>query len=183
MYKVRKWVTNHNHELRIPFKLHMLKSYKKFGDMQAAVVNIGENSGIRHRQLFPLISNQVGGRNKHGFINNDMRNYLRIKRQQQMLEFDIEGLLEHFHHKQTEDPSFTYSLQVDENNLITNVFWINYRTRLNYQRFSDVLCFDTIYQTNRYERPFAHFVGVNYHKQTVIFSPALLCDEKIGIIK
>ncbi|CAH8262131.1 unnamed protein product [Arabidopsis lyrata] len=73
--------------------------------------------------------------------------------------------------------SFFYSMQLDEDDMITNIFWADDRSISDYNLFGDVVCFDTTYKTNDYERPFAPFVGVNHHKQTVVFGAALLYDE------
>ncbi|KAH6762302.1 hypothetical protein C2S52_019735 [Perilla frutescens var. hirtella] len=49
--------------------------------------------------------------------------------------------------------------------------------RTDYSHFGDVVSFDTTYRKNNEGRPIALFVGVNHHKQTVIFGAALLYDE------
>ena len=49
--------------------------------------------------------------------------------------------------------------------------------KLDYEYFGDVVCFDTTYKKIKEGRPFALFVGVNHHKQTIMFSAALLYDE------
>jgi zinc finger SWIM domain-containing protein 3 len=46
-----------------------------------------------------------------------------------------------------------------------------------------VICFDTTYRTNALNRPFAPFIGVNHHKQTIIFGAALLYDETVASFK
>ena len=46
-----------------------------------------------------------------------------------------------------------------------------------YSEFGDVVVFDTTYQTNRFCFPFAPFVGVNHHKQSILFGCALIADE------
>ncbi|KAJ0266925.1 MULE transposase domain-containing protein [Hirschfeldia incana] len=65
----------------------------------------------------------------------------------------------------------------DEDDMITNILWADDRSISDYNLFGDVVCFDTTYKTNEYDRPFALFVGVNHHKQTVVFGAALLYDE------
>ena len=49
--------------------------------------------------------------------------------------------------------------------------------------FGDVVCFDTTYGFNIYGRPFALFVGVDNHKQLLVFGAALLYDESIQSFK
>ncbi|KAG7585878.1 Zinc finger PMZ-type, partial [Arabidopsis thaliana x Arabidopsis arenosa] len=79
--------------------------------------------------------------------------------------------------KKEGNSSFFYSMQLDEDDMITNIFWADDRSISDYNLFGDVVCFDTTYKTNEYDRPFAPFVGVNHHKQTVLFGAALLYDE------
>lgn len=48
---------------------------------------------------------------------------------------------------------------------------------MNYERYGDVLVFDTTYRLNRYDMPFGIFVGVNNNGQSTIFGGALLRNE------
>ncbi|KAK2633759.1 hypothetical protein Ddye_028551 [Dipteronia dyeriana] len=49
--------------------------------------------------------------------------------------------------------------------------------RIPYEKFGNVVTFDTTYRTNKYGLPFAPFSGVNHHYQTIQFGCALLRDE------
>jgi len=40
-----------------------------------------------------------------------------------------------------------------------------------------VVIFDTTYLTNKYEMPFAPFVGVNHHGQSILLEAALILSE------
>lgn len=60
---------------------------------------------------------------------------------------------------------------------VKNIFWSHAVSRLNYEHFGDVITFDTTYKTNRYNMPFAPFVGVNNHFQSTFFGCALLREE------
>jgi hypothetical protein len=51
------------------------------------------------------------------------------------------------------------------------------RTRKAYESFGDVITFDTTYLTNKYKMPFAPFVGVNHHGQSILFGCGLLSNE------
>ncbi|ESQ47733.1 hypothetical protein EUTSA_v10022007mg, partial [Eutrema salsugineum] len=90
---------------------------------------------------------------------------------------DAGAVLEYFQRKKEDNSSFFYSMQLDEDDMITNIFWADDRSISDYNLFGDVVCFDTTYKTNEYDRPFAPFIGVNHHKQTVVFGAALLYDE------
>jgi hypothetical protein len=40
---------------------------------------------------------------------------------------------------------------------------------MDYKCFGDAVSFNTIFQTNKFEMPFAPLLGTNHHKQTIIF--------------
>ena len=48
---------------------------------------------------------------------------------------------------------------------------------VDYGLFGDVVCFDTTYRTNKNHRPLAPIIGVNHHRQIVVFGAAFLYDE------
>jgi zinc finger SWIM domain-containing protein 3 len=50
---------------------------------------------------------------------------------------------------------------------------------MDYACFGDAVSFDTTFQTNKFELPFAPVLGTNHHKQTIIFGAALIFDESI----
>jgi zinc finger SWIM domain-containing protein 3 len=50
---------------------------------------------------------------------------------------------------------------------------------MDYKCFGDAVSFDTTFQTNKFEIPFAPLLGTNHHKQTIIFGAALICNETI----
>ena len=56
---------------------------------------------------------------------------------------------------------------IDEEGRLRNVFWANARSIATYEAFGDVVSFNTPYLINKYDMPFAPFVGVNYHEQTL----------------
>ncbi|CAL8152477.1 unnamed protein product [Prunus armeniaca] len=92
---------------------------------------------------------------------------------------NAQSLINLFKHKQVEDPMFFYTVQVDQENRMTNFFWRDGRSRLDYECFGDVIVFDTTYRTNRYNLIYDPFVGVNHHWHNVLFGCAFLLDEKI----
>ncbi|XP_027343067.1 protein FAR-RED ELONGATED HYPOCOTYL 3-like [Abrus precatorius] len=48
---------------------------------------------------------------------------------------------------------------------IRNIFWANATSRAAYEFFGDIVSFDTTDLTNKYDMPFAAFVGVNHHEK------------------
>ncbi|XP_062081126.1 protein FAR-RED IMPAIRED RESPONSE 1-like [Humulus lupulus] len=68
-------------------------------------------------------------------------------------------------------------IDLDDGGRIKNVFWANSRSRALYQEFGDVVTFDTTYLTNKYDLPFAPFVGVNHHGHSIFLGCRLLSNE------
>lgn len=76
-----------------------------------------------------------------------------------------------------EDPAFRYSSQLDDDSLITNMFWADGKMIRNFKFFEDVVTFDTTYRTIEEYRPLGLFVGVNNHREMIIFGAALRYEE------
>ncbi|XP_058071011.1 protein FAR1-RELATED SEQUENCE 5-like [Magnolia sinica] len=182
-YSVNKFVAEHNHEVVTPTKVHMLRSHRSLTDDQKADIDIINDSGITPRAGVEYFSRKAGGRENMGFTSIDYKNYLQRKRMKAMEKGDAGAVLEYFQQKQIDDPSFFYAIQVDKDDQMTNMFWADERSIVDYSVFGDVICFDTTYRINSYGWPFAPFIGVNHHKQTVIFGVALLYDETIESFK
>ena len=70
--------------------------------------------------------------------------------------------MEFFKEMKAQNPYFYEEVQVDENNVIKNVFWSHASQRAEYKDFGDVVTFDTTYRTNMYSMPLAMFVGSNH---------------------
>jgi zinc finger SWIM domain-containing protein 3 len=92
--------------------------------------------------------------------------------------------LEYLKSKQVEDPLFFHDVQLDEESgRIMNFFSAIGQVIMDYSVFGDVVSFDTTVSTNKFEMPFAALLGVNHHKQTILFGAALLYDETAESVK
>ncbi|XP_042388073.1 protein FAR1-RELATED SEQUENCE 5-like [Zingiber officinale] len=153
---VEQFVKEHNHYLSSPNKTHLYRSHRNISSSAAIQIEMASDVGIPPKASHDLMVKQVGGRDNLGFIPQDYNNYLRSKRTRNIRVGDT---------------------GVDEDDLITNIFWCDAKMRADYGNFGDVVCFDTTYRKNNEGRPIALFVGVNHHKQSIIFGAALLYDE------
>ncbi|XP_016652765.1 PREDICTED: protein FAR1-RELATED SEQUENCE 5-like [Prunus mume] len=176
-YCVTEFVPEHTHVTSSPCKTHFFRSHRNMSLAQIVEADMADSSGIAPKATLELLSRQAGGRQNLGFIPVDYKNYLRSKRTREMRVGDTGGLLEYLQQMQLNDPNFFYAIQVDEDDMITNIFWADARMMVDYDYFGDVVCFDTTYRKNKEGRPFAMFVGVNNHRQTVVFGAALLYAE------
>ncbi|XP_021775082.1 protein FAR1-RELATED SEQUENCE 5-like [Chenopodium quinoa] len=53
------------------------------------------------------------------------------------------------------------------------------RARAQYKDFGDIVSFDTTFLTNKYQMPFAPFVGCNHHGSSIILGAALVSNENL----
>ena len=91
----------------------------------------------------------------------DHKNYLRGKHQREMAYGQAGSMLVYFQDKITDNPSFQYALQIDREEQIANIFWVDAKMITDYAYFGDVASFNTIFGTNKESRTFGVFIGFN----------------------
>lgn len=123
-----------------------------------------------------LLSTQSGGGTNARFLEQDCKNYVACDQQKNVVKGDAQVVLDYLNQMQNENPSFFYAIQLDKEDCVTNVFWVDAMSRMAYNYFGDVVIFDTAYLMNKYRTPFVPFIGVNHHGQFVLFGCALLVD-------
>ena len=94
---------------------------------------------------------------------------------------DARALRDYFVIMQEKDGRFYYVMDVDDSCRLRNVFWVNARSRATCEYFRDVITFDTTYLTKSYKIPFAPFVGVNHHGQSILLGCGLISNENVDI--
>ncbi|XP_048337400.1 protein FAR1-RELATED SEQUENCE 5-like [Ziziphus jujuba] len=176
-WKVVSFILEHNHELAKPSERHLLKSGHCISKPKANIIDSMVNAGIRTKDAFSYLAEEVGGIQNVGFTKRDCYNYVSKQKMMVISAGDSQSLINIFKARQVEDSMFFYTIQVDEENRMTNFFWRDGRSRIDYDCFGDVLVFDTTYCTNKYNLICAPFVGVNHHWQNVMFGCAFLLDE------
>ncbi|XP_070054593.1 protein FAR1-RELATED SEQUENCE 5-like [Nicotiana tabacum] len=159
--------------------VHMLPSHRRINEVQAHEIDLAKDAGLFSKATFDFMSLQARGRVNLGYTKLDQKNYFRTKRQKTMRRGEAGVLLEYFEKKRIEDPSFFFAVQLDVDDMITNIFWADSKMIIDYDTFGDVLSFDTTYQTNREHRPLASFVGLNNHRKMIVLGGALMHDETV----
>ncbi|GAU35628.1 hypothetical protein TSUD_30460 [Trifolium subterraneum] len=176
-FVIQDFVETHNHLLQHAGTTHMLASHRKISEVQAYEIEMAEDSGLKQKASFQLMSTHAGGRTNLGFTRLDVKNYLQAKRQHDMVHGDLGSLMQYFQRQMLDNPSFYHAYQMDCEEQITNIFWADAKMILDYGYFGDVVSLDTTYCTNRANRPLALFSRFNHYRGTLIFGAALLYDE------
>ena len=153
-YKVHDLFIEHNHILQTAQTSHLMPSQRNISKHQAIDIEVADNSGIAPKAAHEFLGRYVGGSANLGYTHRDHKNYLRTKRQREMLYGEARNLLKYFQDKVVENPSFQYAIQMDCEEQISNIFWADAKMIVDYAHFGDVITFDTTFGTNKEYRPF-----------------------------
>ncbi|XP_028805603.1 protein FAR-RED IMPAIRED RESPONSE 1-like [Neltuma alba] len=66
---------------------------------------------------------------------------------------------------------------LNEEQQLRSVFWVDAKSRLDYRHFGDVILLDTTHIKNEYKLPVIPFIGVNHHYQFLLLGCAIVSDE------
>ncbi|XP_021833719.1 protein FAR1-RELATED SEQUENCE 5-like [Prunus avium] len=165
----------HNHEFAKPEERQFLRSGRNIPSVRATILGSKSDGTIRPAKSFSYLGKEFGSDENDGSTNKDLRNCLQ-RSKDEMIGWNGQSLINYFKHKQMEDPNFFYSVQVDQFSRITNYFWRDGRSKLDYDCFGDVVCFETTFRTNS-NLVCSPILGVNHHWKNISFGCAFLLDE------
>ncbi|XP_024642129.1 protein FAR-RED IMPAIRED RESPONSE 1-like [Medicago truncatula] len=167
---------DHNHGLS-PNKARYFRCNKNMGSHIKRKLEINDQAGINVSRNFRSMVVEANGYENLTFGEKDCRNYIDKVRRLRLGTGDAEAIQNYFVRMQKQNSQFYYVMDVDDDSRLRNVFWADARCRAAYEYFGEVVTFDTTYLTNKYDMPFAPFVGVNHHGQSVLLGCALLSKE------
>ncbi|KAJ3683146.1 hypothetical protein LUZ60_013373 [Juncus effusus] len=175
-----EWAVDNEHDHGCaPDKVRYMRCHRIIPQFVRKQLEINEDAGIPKNLSIHSMFDQTGGYNTCMYTERDLRNLLAQRRALKLGEGDADALVCYFADRQRRCSYFYYLCEMDGDGRLRNVFWSDGRSRASYKYFGDVVTFDTTYLTNTYEMPFAPFIGVNHHGQSVLFGCALLSDETI----
>ncbi|KAG2396442.1 hypothetical protein LR48_Vigan432s001100 [Vigna angularis] len=137
------------------------------------------SSFIKHHnhQISPIHSSPKPNNNVNNKASPSRK--LKVKKTPQYLTFaqgDLQFLLNAFMSMQNENPNFFFAVDLNEEQRLRSVFWVDAKARLDYRHFSDVVLLDTTHVKNECRLPFVPFVGVNHHLQFFLLGLAFVSD-------
>lgn len=166
-----KWLISgftpeHNHDLEGKSKL-MVGSSTKISEDHS--ISTTMNKAMMLKEAQPTNSVGYQSINCSGFPHDEKASCPKL--------LDGESLIKYFRCLQMEAPSFFYTMQVNAENCLTDFFWMDGRSRIDYDYFGDVVILDTTFRIDAYNMICAPFLGLNHHGQYVLFGGALLLDD------
>ncbi|XP_010275942.1 PREDICTED: protein FAR1-RELATED SEQUENCE 5-like isoform X2 [Nelumbo nucifera] len=178
-YRIIDFNDVHNHIIAAPSKSHMLRSQRTTSKVKGNQAKMANDAVIASKASIELVAIEAGACENVEFTSTNLKNYLNTYRTRKMEKGEAGGILQYFEDRRSKDPSFVYAIQLDQAELVTNLFWADAQMIVDYAHFGDVVCFDTTFRMNKENRPFAVFWGVNNYKKIIIFGAALLYDETV----
>jgi hypothetical protein len=174
------YVTNvnlgHNHDLS-PGKARYFRCNKMLDPATKRKLDIDDRAGIRTNKIYNSLAVEAGGYENLTFGERECRNYIASSRRLRLGTGGAVALRDYFNRMRKVNDDFYFDIDVDDECRLRNVFWADARSRASYEDFGDVVTFDTTYLTNKYKMPFAPFVEVNHHGQSILLGAALISYE------
>ena len=169
----------HNHVMVTPDKVQFMQRPRNIAPVVRSLIETLDKSGIGTALTMNVLGEISGGLENVGFTNQDIHNLLREIRRRVFDSTDAEaGLVLLRELSANSLGKFFYRVDVDDENRVRNLLWVDPRSLIAYKNFGDVITFDSTYRTNRYSMPFIPITGVNHHYQSILFGFALMRDEK-----
>ena len=176
LWSIKSVILDHSHDIS-PTKSRMYKANKNISLHVKRTIELNDEAGVRISKTFQALVQDAGGYENLPFVEQDVRNYISKERRAIGKEGDAKALVNYFDRMKELNCNFWYDIDFDDQFRVRNIFWADARSRAAYEAFGDVVSFDTTYLTNKYEMPFAAFVGVNHHGQSILLGCGLLSAE------
>lgn len=177
LWKLTTVILSHNHPCA-PEDSRFMTNYRYISEENRRAILNNDKAGVPIAKNFNSFIVQYGSHDQVPFSEKDCRNLISKARKLNLMDGDFVAMRRYFESMSSDKANFFYMYDTDETGTLTNVFWADGRSRAAYQDFGDVVSFDTTYVSNRYKMPFAPFIGVNHHGQSILFGCALLGREE-----
>ncbi|XBI06260.1 hypothetical protein VPH35_134298 [Triticum aestivum] len=181
-WRVIRLVSDHNHNLVRPEERHLLRSAKS--------LIAGRSCSAADAVLCG--GYQLGGVPSQMAASTSVTNNAETPRQDLLPGFsgitrtsavgtgELQRIVSHLKSRANLDGMFYWDVQLDRAGRMSNFFWRDGRSRMDYDCFGDVVVFDSTYRLNKQNYIVAPFVGVNHHWQTTMYGCALLADDSMS---
>ncbi|KAF5452014.1 hypothetical protein F2P56_027055 [Juglans regia] len=168
----------HNQGLS-PQKSRFFQCNREVSETVKRVLDTNDLAGIRMNNSFGSLVVGAEGFENLPFLEKDCHNYIDKARHLRLGAGGAGALRDYFCRMQYKNHGFFALMDLDDDERLKNIFWTDPCSRAAYQDFGDVITFGTTYLTNRYGMPFALFVGVNHHGQSILLGAWLISSEDI----
>ncbi|KAF2915080.1 hypothetical protein DAI22_09g003900 [Oryza sativa Japonica Group] len=177
-WEVIQFVEEHTHPLVRKFSLKkFLRSHRAIPKEEKDFITMLHGMNLSAGRIMKLMSELYGGARNVPYTRKDISNF-KSKLGSEYRCRDIPEPIAHFEEIKKDDPNFFYKIQLDKEDRVQNIFWVDGAARNAYKDFKDCVSFDCTYMTNMYNMPCAPFIGINRHGQSLQLGCGFLRNEK-----
>ncbi|XP_022841744.1 protein FAR1-RELATED SEQUENCE 5-like isoform X2 [Olea europaea var. sylvestris] len=176
VWRINNVHLDHNHETS-PSKSRLYRRNRQLSTHMKCKLQVNDLAGIPLHKSYNFVVVEAGGYDKMSCAENDFRNYIEQVWRLRLGEGDAIVIQSYFCKEQVQYSGFYFSMDLDDELRLKNVFWADNRSRRAYIEFSNIVTFDTTYLTNKYDMPFAPFVGGSHHGQSTLLGSGLVSNE------
>jgi hypothetical protein len=133
------------------------------------------------RRIMSIFRRLKGSRKVLSFNKKKIQNLKRKEKRDK--NTDIANALKFVEKLQAKNQGIVMKMDTDEDNTVQSILWTDARSKMDYSLYGDFLSFDTTFSTNKYNMPFAPFIGINGQGRTIVFAWALLKDQTAETFK
>ncbi|RYQ89782.1 protein FAR1-RELATED SEQUENCE 5-like [Arachis hypogaea] len=180
IWKVRKVILEHNHELTLRVMVNMIPKFRQMSDAAKAHIDDMHGYGVPTSKILGYMARIAGGYSLLGFMKKEAYNYIDKMRRSKIVDGDSNAAVVYLEGKAAVNPMAMARYNLTEDGMLANMFWVDGISRVDYQYFGDIVAFDSIYKKNEYNRPLVIFSSSNNHKKTTIFGFGLVLNETIA---
>ncbi|XP_071926177.1 protein FAR1-RELATED SEQUENCE 5-like [Coffea arabica] len=112
-YRIHDLILDHNHKLYITQYSHMMPSQRKMTETQGFQAEISEDAVLSLKQNHELMGKEPSGMDNVGYTRDDLKRYLRTRRERSLKYGDASSMLNYFKEQTLENLSFFHAVQLD----------------------------------------------------------------------
>ncbi|XP_037457607.1 protein FAR1-RELATED SEQUENCE 5-like [Triticum dicoccoides] len=174
LWEITRQQLEHNHELTPNSRF--FRSHKYMLDEEKCLIRVLKHTNLETRRIVAVLAYLRGGMAHLPYTKKHITNYAATVNRDIAIS-DMMEVVQMFNKKQEENPGFCYLFELDGENKVRSLFWTDVRSRMMYDICGDCISFNTTFLTNRYNLPFASFVGISPHGNTYLFACAFIVNE------
>uniref|UniRef100_A0ACD5YRL1 Uncharacterized protein n=1 Tax=Avena sativa TaxID=4498 RepID=A0ACD5YRL1_AVESA len=180
--KDSKWVVTNielqnNHQLSPHDEIKFMRSHKHMTEQEKLYIRTFDSVNLPTRNIMAILTYLRGGKKRDVPYNKKCVSNVRTSIRNENNTNDMMQVLEYFRKRKADDPTFFYDFKLVDGNKVESIFWADGFSIKMYDLYGDCISFDTTYKTNKYNLPFAPFVGVTGHGHNCLFACAILHNE------
>nr|XP_043623414.1 protein FAR-RED IMPAIRED RESPONSE 1 isoform X2 [Erigeron canadensis] len=176
---IHEFIREHNHEL-LPALAYHFRIHKNVKLAEKNNIDVIQAISERTKKMYVQMSRQSCGNINVDLSRDDLNYQFERGRYLALEEGDGQVMLQHFMKSKKENPNFFYAIDLNEDQRLRNMLWVDAKSRKDYMSFKDVVSFDISYIRSNDKMPFALFIGVNHHFQAILLGCGLVADESMS---